>query len=115
MPQTNTAFGAYSISHRGFTLTPAHNFAKKATVVTLSKKLSSGQTVKGSYSLKDQAAMLELGVAPLTVLSLFFLACLYFSPFFCTPASIGRDCSSSVALPCPACMRLNKAYRHIYL
>lgn len=82
LPQTNTAFGAYSISHRGFTLTPAHNFAKKATVVTLSKKLSSGQTVKGSYSLKDQAAVLELGVAPLTVLSLFFLACMYSSPIF---------------------------------
>ncbi len=68
VPQTRTAFGAYSFTHKGFTLTPAHNFAKKATVVSLSKKLSSGQTLKGSYSLKDQAAVLELGVAPLTVL-----------------------------------------------
>ncbi|EIE20376.1 hypothetical protein COCSUDRAFT_67335 [Coccomyxa subellipsoidea C-169] len=67
VPQTRTAFGAYSFTHKGFTLTPAHNFAKKATVVSLSKKLSSGQTLKGSYSLKDQAAVLELGVAPLTL------------------------------------------------
>lgn len=69
IPQTNTVFGAYSIAHRGFTLTPAHNFAKKATVLTLSKKLSGGQLLKGSYSLKDKAAVLELGVAPLTVRS----------------------------------------------
>ncbi|BDA50739.1 hypothetical protein COCOBI_16-4170 [Coccomyxa sp. Obi] len=67
IPQTNTVFGAYSIAHRGFTLTPAHNFAKKATVLTLSKKLSGGQVLKGSYSLKDKAAVLELGVAPLTL------------------------------------------------
>lgn len=67
IPQTNTVFGAYSIAHRGFTLTPAHNFAKKATVLTLSKKLSGGQLLKGSYSLKDKAAALELGIAPLTV------------------------------------------------
>ncbi|CAL8465138.1 g4673 [Coccomyxa elongata] len=67
IPQTNTVFGAYSIAHRGFTLTPAHNFAKKATVLTLSKKLSGGQLLKGSYSLKDKAAALELGIAPLTL------------------------------------------------
>lgn len=67
VPKTNVLLGAYSLSHGGFTLTPAHNFSKKATVVTLAKKLGARQTLKGSYSLKDQSAVLELGVAPLTV------------------------------------------------
>jgi hypothetical protein len=68
-PHTNSLFASYSLSHRGFTLTPTHNFAKKATMVSLSKKLGGSVGVKGSYAPKDQAVLLELGRAPFTVRS----------------------------------------------
>ena len=65
--QTGAAFASYSLAHRGFTLTPSHNFAKGASALTLTKKLGSGHALKGSYSVKDRVAAFEVGKAPLVV------------------------------------------------
>jgi hypothetical protein len=65
--QTKAAIGSYALQHRGFTLTTAHNFAKSATTLTLAKKLGSGHGIKAMYSLRDRAAALEVGKAPITV------------------------------------------------
>lgn len=69
-PHTKALLGSYSLAHRGFVLTPAHNFAKGTTTVSLSKKLDSGLGLKASYALKDKTALLELGRAPFTVRSI---------------------------------------------
>ena len=68
--QTQAAFVSHSFQHRGFTLTPAYNLAKGAAAVSLTKKLASGHALKGSYSLRDRAAALEVGKAPITVRAL---------------------------------------------
>ena len=45
MPQTNSVLGSYTMTMNGMTSTVAHNFAKDTTVLTATKKLSSGQVI----------------------------------------------------------------------
>ena len=58
---------SYTATMKDMSSTLTHNFAKDATVLTATKKLSGGQAIKASYGLKDKAALIELAKAPLTV------------------------------------------------
>ena len=66
VPQTNAVLASYTMSRNGLSSTIAHNFAKDITTLSATKKLASGQVVKGVYGMKDKTALVELAQAPFT-------------------------------------------------